>query len=43
VLRVPSAVVPAEHKFLVNPRHREFGRLVIGEAEPFEFHERPTG
>jgi RES domain-containing protein len=43
VLQVPSAVVPEEHNFLVNPRHADFGRLSIGEAEPFEFDERLAG
>ena len=42
VLQVPSAVVPGEHNFLVNPRHPDFGRLVIGEVEPFAFDERLT-
>jgi len=27
----------------VNPRHPDFGRLSIGDAEPFEFDERPAG
>ncbi len=40
VLKVPSAVVPGEHNFLLNPRHPDFGRLAILEAEPFEFDER---
>ncbi len=40
VLQVPSAVVPEEHNFLLNPRHPEFGRLAIGDPEPFEFDER---
>ncbi len=40
VLRVPSAVVPGEHNFLVNPRHPDFGRLIIGDPEAFEFDER---
>lgn len=35
VLRVPSAVVPGEHNLLLNPRHPDFGRLVIGDPEPF--------
>ena len=43
VLQVPSAVVPGEHNFLVNPRHLEFARLAIGNAEPFEFDERLIG
>lgn len=40
VLRVPSAVVPGEHNYLLNPRHRDFGRLAIGDPEPFTFDER---
>jgi RES domain-containing protein len=43
VLQVPSVVVPEEHNFLVNPRHPDFGRLSIGDAEPFEFDERLIG
>jgi len=26
--------------FLLNPRHADFGRLVIGRPEPFEFDQR---
>jgi len=40
VLQVPSAVVPGEHNFLLNPRHPDFGRLAIGDPEPFAFDER---
>jgi RES domain-containing protein len=40
VLQVPSAVVPGEHNYLLNPRHRDFGRLRIGDPEPFAFDER---
>jgi RES domain-containing protein len=29
-LRIPSAVVTSEFNFVLNPRHPEFGRLVIG-------------
>jgi len=43
VLQVPSAVVPGEHNFLVNPRHPLFGRLEIGDPKPFEFNERMIG
>ena len=39
-LKVPSAVVPGEHNFLLNPRHDHFRRLRIGAPEPFEFDER---
>jgi len=40
VLQVPSAVLPAEHDFLLNPLHRDFARLVIGKATPFRFDPR---
>jgi RES domain-containing protein len=43
VLQVPSAVVPGEHNFLLNPRHPDFGRLGIGNPEPFAFDERLVG
>jgi RES domain-containing protein len=33
VLAVPSAVVPAEANYLLNPRHPEFAQVVIGEPQ----------
>ncbi len=39
-LKVPSAVVPGEHNFLLSPRHADFPKLSIGPAEPFSFDER---
>ncbi len=36
-LRVPSAVVPQQFNWLLNPEHAEFSRLAIGKPEPFEF------
>jgi RES domain-containing protein len=39
----PSVIVPAERNLLINPRHRAFGRVRIGRAEPFAFDRRlPT-
>jgi RES domain-containing protein len=40
VWRVPSAVVPRESSFLLNPAHPDFGSLKIGEPEPIRFDER---
>jgi RES domain-containing protein len=40
VLRVPSALVPAEFNFLLNPRHQDFAGLRIGKAVPFQFDPR---
>lgn len=33
VLLVPSAVMPAEHNYLLNPLHPDFRRIAIGEPE----------
>lgn len=33
VLRVPSAVVPQEHNYLLNPAHADFGKIKLGRAE----------
>jgi RES domain-containing protein len=43
VLQLPSVVVPGEHNLLLNPRHPEFRRLVLGDPEPFELDERLVG
>lgn len=37
VLRVPSALLPDEHNFLLNTQHDEFRRLNFGEPVPFRF------
>ena len=34
VLRVPSAVVPEEHNYLLNPEHADFGRLIVSGPVP---------
>ena len=36
VLNVPSAVVPAERNLLINPRHPDFSRIVIGKAQSLQ-------
>jgi putative toxin-antitoxin system antitoxin component (TIGR02293 family) len=33
VLAVPSAVIPSETNFLLNPRHPDFDRIVIGQPD----------
>jgi RES domain-containing protein len=37
VLEVPNAIIPSESNFLLNPRHKDFGSIGLGAAEPFEF------
>ena len=36
VLAVPSAVLPAERNYLLNPRHPDFARIIIGAPEALE-------
>ena len=40
VLQVPSAIIPHERKFALNPTHRDFERLAIGRSQPFSFDPR---
>ena len=36
VLAVPSAVVPAERNYLLNPAHPDFARIAVGEPEALD-------
>ncbi len=40
VIKVPSAVVPGDYNYLINPRHRDSYRVKIIRVEPFNF-DRP--
>jgi RES domain-containing protein len=40
VLSVPSAVVPVERNYLLNPGHRDFRRITFGPSRPFSFDPR---
>ena len=40
VLRVPSALVPKESNYVLNPRHPDFSAIRIGEAEPISIDPR---
>lgn len=40
VLRIPSAVIPAEPNYLLNPRHPDMARITISQPEPFAFDRR---
>jgi RES domain-containing protein len=42
-LKVPSVVIPSESNFLLNPAHRDFAKLKVGEATAFEFDPRFRG
>ena len=40
VLQIPSAVIPDESNFLINPLHSDFKELKTGPARPFSFDRR---
>ena len=40
VLAVPSAVIPVENNYLINPDFRDFSRIQIHEPQPFELDPR---
>lgn len=40
VLKVPSAVVPGDFNYLINPAHREMDQVKIVKTETFDFDER---
>lgn len=40
VLQVPSAIIPTESNFLLNPEHPDFSKVTIGAAQPFTFDPR---
>lgn len=39
-LRVPSAIIPSEVNYLINPRHPDFSAITFGEPQRFVFNER---
>ena len=40
ILKVPSAVVPGDFNYLINPNHKDFSKLRIIKTEPFGFDDR---
>ena len=40
ILQVPSAIIPSEWNFVLNPTHPNFHRIEIAAAEPFAFDPR---
>jgi RES domain-containing protein len=40
ILAVPSAIVPQEYNYLINPLHPQFDRLIIDLPQPFNFDAR---
>ncbi len=40
VLAVPSAIIPGEPNYLLNPAHPDFTQITVGPPEPFVFDPR---
>ncbi len=40
VMKVPSAVVPGDFNYLLNPGHKDFGKITKIRQEPYEFDGR---
>lgn len=40
VLKVPSAIIPEEYNYLINPLHKDSTRIKYLGSEPFNFDER---
>jgi len=40
VLKVPSAIIPEEFNYLLNPAHRDFSRIQLTSTDPFSFDRR---
>ncbi|HEY8999915.1 MAG TPA: RES family NAD+ phosphorylase [Mucilaginibacter sp.] len=43
LLKVPSAIVPQEFNYLMNPMHQKAGKVKIVNIAPFSFDERLIG
>lgn len=39
-LKVPSAIVPQEHNYILNPNHSDFSEIIITKIESFTFDNR---
>jgi RES domain-containing protein len=40
ILKVPSAIIPAEYNYLINPSHPDFEKIVIHPPQKFAFDPR---
>ncbi len=40
VYKVPSAILPQHHSYLINPLHADFSKIKIGKPQLFEFDPR---
>jgi len=40
ILKVPSAIIPTECNYVLNPNHPDFKKVAIKQAAPFKFDQR---
>jgi RES domain-containing protein len=40
VIKCPSAIIPSEYNYLINPGHADFKKIKVTQAAGFEFDER---
>lgn len=40
ILKVPSAIVPVEYNYMLNPQHHDFKKIKIGEPQSFRLDPR---
>ena len=40
ILQVPSAIVPGEYNYLLNPAHEDMASLIIGDLTDFNYDDR---
>jgi RES domain-containing protein len=40
VLKIPSAIIPEESNYLLNPAHSDYSKIKLSNTEAFEFDER---
>jgi RES domain-containing protein len=40
ILSVPSALIPEEYNLVVNPKHKDFSRIIIRDPQPFALDDR---
>lgn len=37
VLKIPSVIIPSEFNFILNPKHPDFNKIILGKPTPFGF------
>ena len=43
VLRIPSAIIPSEYNYLINPQHPDINKIAISKIEDWAYELRIKG